>query len=127
MSDTLTDKSFIPGYVIRTYEELNFVVSAKVGEDHVEFQIFNIAGFTENGIDPLLAGKNMQSVPVADIKDAAIFLNGSIKWDGCSNWQFQGQERGFIHGCCKADLVRIGTLMGTCWDLASELLPSWSA
>ena len=59
------------------------------------------------------------------MEDADVYLHGSVKWDGCSNWYFDQQDRVMLHGCSRADLVNIGEVMAKCWDYARCNLESW--
>lgn len=113
---------------LRLYENLQFLVSARIDDAVVYFEIFNVFGTNSDG-QPLFESKHTDvSIDhVSDFTQATIFLSGSIKWDGCSNWKFDEQDHVLIHGCSKEDLTRIGTIMGECWDWASKILPSWSA
>lgn len=50
-------------------------------------------------------------------------IQGSVKWDGCSNFNFPEADEGLIHGCKRADLVAIGTILGRIYDQAIRLCP----
>jgi hypothetical protein len=80
-------------------EELNFTVLANVSEYYVTFVIHDMHA--------------------EDVDE--IYLHGSVKWDGCSNWYFDEQDRNMLHGCDKADLQRLGIVMAFCWDWTVEL------
>jgi hypothetical protein len=60
-----------------------------------------------------------------DVTAAEVFLHGEVKWDGCSNWHFDEQERVMLHGCSRDDLTKIGAIMAACWDWTAELCPKW--
>jgi hypothetical protein len=65
--------------------------------------------------------------PTEDIAEAEIFAHGSVKWDGCSNWEFDIQKDCMIHPCDRPRLERIGTILARCWDLTAELCPRWDS
>jgi hypothetical protein len=119
--------------VSRNFPELQFTAVAVDHEYYVEFTVYEIAGWTDGerkGIYdvPLWqkAGSHMSPDPVDSLRDAEVYLHGSVKWDGCSNWWFDEQERGCVlHGCSKDDLLRIGNIMAACWDWTSEICPTW--
>lgn len=46
-------------------------------------------------------------------------ISGSIKWDGCSNWDFSKQ----YHFCSKTDAKNFGDLLPKLYEWASELMP----
>ena len=60
-----------------------------------------------------------------DIKEADTYISGEVKWDGCSNWDFDVAKDIMLHGCSKKDLTRIGEVMGICWDWTAELCEHW--
>ena len=49
----------------------------------------------------------------------AMICDGSIKWDGCSNWHFDP----CVHFCGKQQSIDLGTLFGSLYDWALELMP----
>lgn len=113
-------------------KDLYFTVVAKVFEYRVEFKIYDIEGWGEGGTEvvydkPLWHKLNSPHYPdfVDSLEEADVYLHGTIKWDGCSDWQFDEQEKGCLHGCTRKDIQRFGDVMGYCWDWASEVCPSW--
>jgi hypothetical protein len=58
------------------------------------------------------------------------FLHGTIKWDGCSHNYFDGEGRpgdGYLHGCGRGDMTRLGDLFDRLFDQALEMLgPEWA-
>lgn len=71
----------------------------------------------------------------ADPTESKVILEGYVKWDGCSNWDFHPadtgaepdgtQHRHMKHGCTKEDLTNYGVLLGRLWDLGSKI-PHWN-
>jgi hypothetical protein len=103
---------------IKHFDELDFSVIAEPSTYHVDFKIYEIVGVFDDGQRDF-SGET-------DIKEAEVFLSGSVKWDGCSNWTFDEQDRGvMIHGCDKNDLLRIGKIMAECWEWTKELCEKW--
>lgn len=62
----------------------------------------------------------------ADIEKSAKLIEGTIKWDGCSHNNFAPDEsnRGYIHGCSRQDLMRLGELYRRLFDIAMERMPN---
>lgn len=59
-----------------------------------------------------------------DMEDTSPILNGQIKWDGCSHNYFGEEEmKGYIHGCSRKDMVRLGAIFDALFDLAATLMP----
>ena len=82
--------------------ELGFTIFAKPDDYSVEYEVFELP-----------------------FQEAAPFVHGHVKWDGCSNWYFDAQDSCMIHGCDKDDLLNLGKVLGACWDWTKELCPKW--
>lgn len=109
--------------------DLKFTIVATVKNKYrIEFTIYNLIGRTQNG-HPVWprAGSDISSCDVVDnINESEPYLHGEIKWDGCSNWYFDAQDRAMLHACTRRGLIRFGRVMAFCWDLASEMCLVWS-
>jgi len=92
------------------FKDLGFKVIAtlpKEGEVHVNYKIYEI--------NP------------SELTDGnEVFASGAIKWDGCSNWKFDEQERCMLHGCTKQHLLNLGIILAECWEWTRELLPAFA-
>lgn len=119
--------------LIKVFEELEFVVVATPSTHHISFKIYHVEGWqeTNEGSDvwnrPLFhkADSPTSPDPVDKMEDAEVYLHGDVKWDGCSNWIFDEQERCMLHGCRRKDVQRFGDILSACWDWAKELLPNF--
>lgn len=112
--------------------ELNFTVVADVYEYHVDFTIYDIAAWVQSTKVGEFdtpewpeRGTAFGGQTVAELEKAEVYLHGSVKWDGCSNWHFDEQDRAMLHGCHRKDLTRYGEILAACWDWTAETLPSW--
>lgn len=107
--------------------ELKFTIVAEPFEYHVEYTIYDMEGYDEQTQKPVWHRAGAASSPnsVDTIEEAEPYLHGSVKWDGCSNWHFDEQDRVMLHGCGKEDIQRFGDVMAYCWDLTSTLCPHW--
>lgn len=88
---------------------MNFVVLEIVG-DEVEPEpsvLYHRAGWTSSGDD------------VKDPTQAAQFWAGSIKWDGCSNWDFNTEDC-MAHFCGVEHAASIGGLMRRMYEITAE-------
>lgn len=112
---------------IKHFDDLAFTVVATPHSHRVEYVIYDCVGYTEDG-KPLWSHKKPEccSDLVDCVSDAAIYLHGSVKWDGCSNWHFDEQDRVMLHGCSREHLLRLGEVMARCWDWTAVLCPAWS-
>lgn len=108
-----------------TEDEL-FTIVATPHEFRVEYIIYEILGRCEDG--EVLWHKDGASCSMdqADgLEDAEVFISGQVKWDGCSDWNFDANEGCMIHMCDKDGLVSIGRVMAECWDMTKELCTNW--
>lgn len=53
--------------------------------------------------------------------DDSYLVYGRVKWDGCSNWNFDK----YYHGCTSQDLLDLGRVLEKCWQLTAENLNTW--
>jgi hypothetical protein len=61
------------------------------------------------------------------LSEAQVFLSGSIKWDGCSNMNFDAQENCMLHFCGRSDAAKVGKLLDRLYDLADEHIPIYDS
>ncbi len=112
----------------KDFEELQFTVVAEVHECRVDFKVYDICGRTGAPGGPFIyhreGGVNSMDW-VESLDDAEVYLHGSVKWDGCSDWSFDEQDRVMLHGCSRHDIVRYGKIMTACFDMTKELLPNF--
>lgn len=110
----------------RHFEELGFTVIATPLGHYVEYKVFQIQGIS---IDPSTYYYNdSEDNQTESIEQAEVFAHGYVKWDGCSNWRFDEQDRVMIHGCCKEHLINLGLILAACWDWTAELIPeTWGS
>lgn len=121
-------ETICPGPVIKHFEDLQFTVVVTVTDEYrAEFQVYKIEAWDTAG-KPMWhqAGITYSPCPVANLAEAEAFLHGNVKWDGCSNWYFDEQDRLMLHGCTREQLQHWGEVMARCWDLASELIPRFA-
>lgn len=111
---------------VRHFHDLKFTAVAMNFEGYVEFAVYDIEGYlNDDQAKPCWPRMGAKSSPdsVEDLGEADIYLHGSVKWDGCSNWYFNEQDRVMLHGCSREDIQRFGDVMGRCWDWAAEYMP----
>jgi hypothetical protein len=87
---------------------MNWRAYAVVGETETGRKFFNRAGYTSS------------PDPVDTIEEAQIFAEGSVKWDGCCNFEFTDVP---LHTCSRADAGDLGRLLEAIYDLAAEEMP----
>ena len=55
-----------------------------------------------------------------DVEKAEILVQGTIKFDGCSHNDFG--DGGYIHGCQREHMTRLGTMFDRLFDWAIKLI-----
>ena len=102
----------------------SFVVEPK--EHSMDFFVYAIEAVESSGkVLFHKKGCGHYPEPVETTEEADVFIHGYVKWDGCSNWYFDEQDRSMIHGCRKEDIVNLGLILGECWDYAKQNLPTF--
>jgi hypothetical protein len=107
--------------------DLNFLIIADVFSHHVNFTIYEVITLEKDG-SPLFQDpkEKISGIFVNTIEQAEPYVHGYIKWDGCSNWYFDEQDKCMLHGCSREDLDRFGKVLVACWDWMSDLCSHWS-
>lgn len=113
--------------IIYTYPDLEFAVVAEPHDYHVNYSIVEQTATKLDGTTALYNQKGLDGVLTENPLAAVDYIVGSVKWDGCSNWDFDpNDERVMLHGCSRSDLERIGQILAICWDLTATLCPNWA-
>lgn len=115
--------------LIKHLDNLGCSIVAKPDEYHVEYEIYAHEGYGYNDDDVHYYHKKGADSfdPVPDYHDAEYVFKGSVKWDGCSNWDLNPIDCQF-HGCSKEHLINIGLILGEAWEWTKELIPNtWNS
>jgi hypothetical protein len=114
--------------VRKDFKDIEFVVLAELEPQYecsVNYTIYDILGEESNGTLLFQKAGCDSTEPIEDMAQAEIFAHGSVKWDGCSNWELDIQKYCMIHACSRFDLERIGCVLARCWDMTAELCLRW--
>jgi hypothetical protein len=113
--------------ITRHFNDLFFTVVATVNEYDVAFVGYQIEGLVLPEETPEWHKKGGATWPdgTDNLDDAEVYFHGFVKWDGCSNWHIDEQDRVMLHGCSREDLTNLGEVLARCWDMTAELLPNW--
>ena len=108
--------------IVRHLPDVDFTVVATVSEYLLEVNAYAILCR-----EPLMweLSDTVTTDYTEDLAKAAVFLHGSVKWDGCSNWHFDGQDACMIHFCCVEHGQALGKLFEALYAMAAELIPTW--
>lgn len=117
-------------YERRDYKDIGFTAIAEpMGQDDiyaVRFEIYTIVSTDINGtVFWQRRGACSSLNPVNRLDEAELYLHGHVKWDGCSNWYFDEQDRVMLHCCGLNDIENIGKVMKRCWKWAGEFMTHW--
>lgn len=112
---------------IKHFMDLGFTIQMEQISNRAEFKIFQISHTDhydgddddDNEIEYFYEKKNTNCEYTTSLNDAVVFMAGAVKWDGCSNWQFDN-DGVQIHGCNRQHLLNVGEIMTTAWDMANE-------
>ena len=104
--------------IIKHFDDLFYTVVATPDDGRVNFVIFEIDSLCDNGIRTYESEDGGLN---EDVNIASPFAHGYVKWDGCSNWHFDEQDRAMIHQCSRQQLLNMGEILAACWDIADEL------
>jgi hypothetical protein len=107
---------------VRHLNDMWFTIVAEPHDYHVAYSVYEIYGTDTDG---RIYWRNGDDGEVDTLEAAAVFLHGDVKWDGCSDWHFDEQDRVMLHACSRQTLVNLGAVMAACWDWTAELLPTW--
>ena len=105
----------------RHFDDLQFTAVVENHEHHADFTVYQIIGTLKDGKYVYDKKDSDCTDPVENLTDAQIYLHGSVKWDGCSNWNFDEQDRVMLHFCRKEQAANIGILFSRLYEWANEL------
>jgi hypothetical protein len=109
---------------IKYDQQSNFAIVATLEYSHAaSFTVYRVCGWKLDGSPDGFAGPDDAFVDT--VEDAEVYMHGSVKWDGCSNWHIDDQDECMLHFCSREELADIGRAMQLCWDWTAELLPTW--
>lgn len=113
--------------LVKHFSYLQFTIVAIPGDYEVQYKVYSHDGWDVNLDCPLYHRQGASCYPdfAETLEEAEVYLHGSVKWDGCSDWAIDELSRAMIHGCCKEDLLSIGQIMAEAWDWTAELCPNW--
>lgn len=90
------------------------------GSAHVDFKVYEIIGTNSSG--NLYQRKDSSYSPdiVESTEEAETYLEGSVKWDGCSNINFF--DNGYAHFCGMNEALRVGLVLQHIYMRCAEIL-----
>ena len=89
----------------------------------VDFFAAEILGREGDTNKPLYWRKGSDSSEdnTSNFSDAERYVEGSVKWDGCSHVSF-GDENGYLHLCGRADFDKLAEVLTTIHERCGEII-----
>lgn len=111
-------------WVVEQHPEIGYAIRVRVGEGehHVDAEVLELLSLPGDPPEYQQRGAKYSPCCTSDIEQAQRLLHGSIKWDGCSNIEFD-QEDGALHFCGRRSVVAVGLVLGLLYDLARRVMP----
>ena len=98
-------------------DELGFTVRWKVQDHWADVEVFEVAAFGDDGREYLIKDWAHSGELTADIDNAEIYLEGYVKWDGCTEL-----DQGRPHWCGPDGYKRHIALLEYIYKRAFELM-----
>ena len=111
----------------RRYDDLKLHARVRVcGGTSVDYEVRELSFCDDGDGEPLkfnCTSATGGSGVTTYIEAADVYLHGSLRFDGCSHNHFgDPNRRGYIHGCQREHLTRLGPLFDRLYDWAIELI-----
>lgn len=126
--------------VIRHMADRSFTIRAWVGEDEgtdtVEFEIYKVVtadfgpeGSVEGPVPSFWQRFQSRVRPSAvdSLEDAERIFYGGVNWNGCADWNLEGDQTVDFHVCARDQLTQISAVLCACYDWAPQLFRGWRA
>lgn len=112
--------------IIENWDDFGFTaVISWEGSDPaaIDFKLYKITD-KWNG-NPVWESKEKLYCNTNKLEEARVYLDGFIKWDGCSNWRFVHQTNVMLHFCSLKELQNISDAFTRCWTMTEDLMPKF--
>lgn len=103
-------------------------------EHYAEFTAYEVTGLeaAPDGATPAVryyerAGADTSMDTVTTLAEAATYVRGTVKWDGCSHLYFgdETEHDGYLHLCGKRHFDRLTRLLAWVWARAAQDVPGF--
>lgn len=102
------------------FEKYLIVIDNTTYECVINFTIYVNCAIPESRDTPFFHQKDADIPGFTEkTEEAEVFLDGAIRFDGCSNWDFNNVT-GATHFCGKDDAISLGRLMEYLYNLAEK-------
>lgn len=107
------------------WKDVGFTAVVVPGNSHFSFKLYEIkAAYDDGQIAYETAGGDFGAGDQTETLDnAQVYASGDIKWDGCSNLQFDEQEQVMLHFCGRRSWRDMSEAFERLYDHALKLYP----
>lgn len=106
------------------WSDIGFIALAEPDDYNVKFIVYELYGTDTNGL-PLYIKNNAINDYTEELREAKVFLDGNVKWDGCMNYKFGGGCNVYEHVCSRGDIKDVADMLLRCYDLGERLCSHW--
>lgn len=100
-------------------------VSYKEGDLYIGFKVWNCTFYhPENSVEFHDEAASNGWENHSDRTKALPYLEGDLKWDGCINYAYPGQEHCMLHECGISGFKRILTVFEEIYKQGKEIIPN---
>ena len=98
------------------------IVITEATEHYVAFNVYGLSNDDDYDAEnnSYINDEDAGDSPVDTIDKASVFAHGDVKWDGCSNWKFDAQDRSMLHFC---SFPGLGDMMDAAYRFCAEQMP----
>jgi hypothetical protein len=104
--------------IVRHWSDIEYTCALEIYEHRAEFRLYKIETHKKDTPGWAIAGRGGNHPTTSKLEDAAVCVDGYVKWDGCSN--FRIGDPVYMHACSREELVNIGEVLSRVWDLAQS-------
>lgn len=107
------------------WRDIDFAAELAIEPDGVivEVVVLEMSFSPEDGPDEPPSYRHMTGGATCDREQASVFIDGTIRFDGCSNWSRpEPHDRYCWHFCEPKEAENVGVMFGRVYDAAGEML-----
>lgn len=112
------------GTVIEEWRDLWYVVRLRPNTHWMDVEVFDHCGYdtASNQWSVTKVDAVCSADGTSNLDEAKPILTGSIKWDGCSNFQFPDD---CYHWCGRKDAADFGKMIDRLYERAASMIKAW--
>jgi hypothetical protein len=106
------------------HNDIGYTIKADYKEYHIDFYVYRNMTYgldaDENDSVVWLKKNGTWQEETSNIEEAETYVHGFIKWDGCSNWEYNKDSDIMIHFCGSNEAEFAAKVIPLCYKIASE-------